>query len=384
MADIKIKQTSVGGDYSTETYFEANGYDYLNEDLIKALFGGEAAGDGPKNCEKALPVEVAQPIVRDDGVKEETVVIYDDFGIPSIMRKFSRVTNAELFGGSDKPHPAFVIGGEVYDEIYISVYPNTEINGKPYSLPFMKPWTSIANDDAARACFAKGAGWHMMTAAEWGLVANISLKNGTLPHGNTASGKYHADPSECGEVYEYGRTLAGSGPATWTHNHQPDGVHDLCGNIWEMLRGMRVRNGMPQTVKDNDAAMDIDLSLDGEAWCAVRDDAGEKVRFSVNDEGEIAITSTPETEDTEHNYDGCEWSDAEMDCESEQLHELALFDGEPNAYLYVNSTVGEYFPFRGGYWYGGTNAGVFSTYFYYARTFTSTVIGFRSAFYKKH
>lgn len=43
MADIKIKRTSVGGDYSTETYFEANGYDYLNEDLIKTLFGSGAA-----------------------------------------------------------------------------------------------------------------------------------------------------------------------------------------------------------------------------------------------------------------------------------------------------------------------------------------------------
>jgi formylglycine-generating enzyme required for sulfatase activity len=91
---------------------------------------------------------------------------------------------------------------------------------------------------------------------EWGLLANISLKNGTLPHGNTNSGSYHADGTEKGENYDggYGKTLTGSGPATWTHNHTPEGVHDLCGNVWEMLRGLRLMTGELQVIKDNDAA----------------------------------------------------------------------------------------------------------------------------------
>ena len=58
------------------------------------------------------------------GADWDVVAIYDDAGIPSIMHRFRRMSNKELFGGSDKPHPAFIIGGEVYDEIYISVYPN--------------------------------------------------------------------------------------------------------------------------------------------------------------------------------------------------------------------------------------------------------------------
>ena len=85
------------------------------------------------------------------GVKEETVIIYDDAGIPSIMRKFTRVTNKELFGGADKIHPAFIIGGQVYDEIYISVYQNVIINGKPYSLPYQTPKTDIALEEAEKA-----------------------------------------------------------------------------------------------------------------------------------------------------------------------------------------------------------------------------------------
>lgn len=361
---------------------EAEGESYFVGEETKALFDFLSRKDGTKNAEKVVPQDIVKPVIPApvDGVKEETVVIYDNAGIPSIMRKFSRVTNAELFGGTDKPHPAFVIGGEVYDEIYISVYPNCEINGKPYSLPFQKLWTNITNDDAAKACFSKGEGWHLMTAAEWGLIANISLKNGTLPHGNTNCGKYHADESEKGVVYDNYRTLAGSGPATWTHNHKPDGVHDLCGNVWEMVRGLRIKDGMLQASKNNDAAMDIDLSETSGDWLPIVDGECNAIYASVSG-GDITLTTY---EDISQDYDGCEWGDVNMDCESEQLKELALYSGENNAYLYIDSTDGEYFPFRGGSWNDGTYAGVFSAYLGKSRTGSYTHIGFRSAYYKKH
>lgn len=359
---------------------EAEGESYFVGEETKALFEFLRGNAGAKNTEKAIPQEVVKPVaVPIDGAKEETVVIYDNAGIPSIMRKFSRITNAELFGGTDKPHPAFVIGDEVYDEIYISVYPNCEINGKPYSLPFQKLWTNITNDDAAKACFSKGEGWHLMTAAEWGLIANISLKNGTLPHGNTNGGKYHADESEKGVLYDNCRTLAGSGPATWTHNHKPDGVHDLCGNVWEMVRGLRIKNGKLEAAKNNDAAMDIDLTQEGDAWQSVVDDTGKPIFVSVED----GIKFTTD-ENISHDYNSCEWGDVEMNCESDQLKALALYRGEPNVYCYIDSTEGEYFPFRGGRWHGGADAGVFSTYLDHSRTSSNTGVGFRSAYYKKH
>ena len=380
MADYKITRTQAGFGNTTETTFEATGIDYLNDELVKTLFAGarpQIITEAQPEAEKVL-AEI--PSGRPD-VKHEVVAIYDNAGIPSIMRKFSRVTNAELFGGREDLHPAFYIGDEVYDEIYISVYPNCEINGKPYSLPYMKPWTNVTNDDAARACFSKGEGWHLMTAAEWGLLANISLKNGTLPHGNTNCGKYHADPEEHGETYDGYKTLTGSGPATWTHDHTPEGVHDLCGNIWEMLRGLRLKDGKLQAAKNNDAALDIDLTEEGDCWQNVTDNAGETVRVSVDDEGAIAITTD---EDAEHNYDGCEWGDVKIECESEQLKELALYAGEPGAYFYADSTEGEYFPVRGGSWYYGALAGVFSTYLCNPRSDVYGTIGFRSAYFKKH
>lgn len=321
-----------------------------------------------------------QPIT---GAEWDVVAIYDNAGIPSIMHRFRRTTNRELFGGSDKTNRAFIIGGEEYDEIYISVYPNCEINGKPYSLPYMKPWTNITNDKAAAACFSKGEGWHLLTAAEWGLLANISLKNGTLPHGNTNYGKYHADEEERGKASgDGGKTLTGSGPATWTHNHQPDGVHDLCGNVWEMLRGLRIKDSYIETAKDNDAALDIDLAPEGEAWQRVTDKDGKPVRVAVDECDDITILAGEG--EVSKGYSGAEWKDIEIVCDSETLKELALFAGEPEAYCYIDSTEGEYFPYRGGSWGSGAASGVFASYLGDPRSYSDASIGFRSAYFKKN
>lgn len=378
MAEVKITQRQNAGDYSTETTFEAKDIDQLNENLIKGLFAGREVG---QTEQPEIKPRQAWVITEQPGVKHDVVAIYDSAGIPSIMHRFTKVTNKELFGGSEKTHPAFIIGGVEYDEIYISVYPNCEINGKPYSLPYQKPWTNITNDDAAKACFSKGDGWHLLTAAEWGLLADTSLMLGTLPHGNTNGGKYHADPEEHGEEYDNSsKTLTGSGPATWTHDHTPEGVHDLCGNVWEMVRGLRIKNGRLQVAKDNDAALDIDLTPEGDGWQPIYDNSGESVGVSVSD-GEITICTELELE---QDYTGDCWEDIKINCESEQLKELALFPGEPEAYFYVDSTDGEYFPVRGGDWRDGASAGVFCTYLSDSRAHVHTNIGFRSAYFKKN
>ena len=359
--------------------FEAEGEDRFVQEERRAFM--EMLSD--KNTVKAVKAvqeAITHRTVRPDGLAEETVVIYDDYGIPSIMRKISKVTDAELFGGANKTHPAFIIDGEEYDEIYISVYPNCVINGRPYSLPYMKPWTDLTNDEAAKACFSKGDGWHLMTAAEWGLVANICNRDGTYPHGNTKSGKYHADPSEEGATFDggAGKTLTGSGPATWTHNHKPDGIHDLCGNVGEMIRGLRIINGKIEVAKDNNAALDIDLTEAGDDWQPLTAPNGKPINFSVGDDFKFT------TDEPEDGYNGTEWENVYSDFGfSDELKELALYPGEDNVYLYVDSTEGEYLPCRGGTWYRGTNAGVFCTYLTYGRALTSTYIGFRSAYFKK-
>lgn len=340
----------------------------------------------------SCPAEMKEAILRNDaalksreqpvaGAEWDVVAIYDNAGIPSIMHRFKRITNAELFGGNDKVHPAFIIGGEVYDEIYISVYPNTMINGKPYSLPYQEPATNITMDDFAEACFSKGEGWHCLTAAEWGLLANISAKLGTMPHGNTDCGRYHADETEKGvNAKDSGKTLTGSGPATWTHDHTPTGVHDLCGNIWEFCRGCRIVDGSIQAAQNNDAALpETELTERGGDWKPVTDDNGKPVFGSVSDDAVCFVTGEHEA-----GYDGSKWSEVEMRCESEQMKELALYAGEKNAYCYVDSTEGEYILSRGGSWGSGGDAGVFYSNLDNPRSNVNTNVGGRSAFFVKH
>ena len=354
-----------------ETEFMAEGNDALVMTALEKLKRKD-----PAEKERVLATPKHQPW----GMDWDVVAIYDDAGIPSIMHRFR--TNKELFGGSNRVHPAFVIDSNTYDEIYISVYQNCVINGKPYSLPHMRPWTNITLEDAEKACFSKGEGWHLLTAAEWGLLANFSYKNKTLPHGNTSCGKCHADESEKGETYDGYKTLTGSGPQTWTHDHQVDGVHDLCGNVCEWLRGIRVKDGVLEAAVDNNGALPVDLSKNGEAWRAVLDDEYElPIAFDCRD----GITIT--TDDPDHlnkGYEGQRWGDVAIECDSEELRALGFFPGDPENYLYIDSTDGEWLFHAGGHYGNGSKAGVFYLSGYYVtRSYAYANLGFRSAYFVK-
>lgn len=307
-----------------------------------------------------------------DTFREDNVVIFDNAGLPSIMVKFTR--------NPDKPvHPMFVIGGKTYDEVYISKYPNVIINGKAYSLPLQEPAVNITLDHAEKACFSKGEGWHLMTAMERGYIANLCHDTGIFPHGNTQGGVYHADQSEKGVTYnKRGNTLTGSGPGTWTHDHTVFGIHDLRGNIWEWIRGLRLIDGVLQVAENNDAAMNIDLSEHSQNWKLVTD--GEKpIKLDCTDRGEVVFTTSRRVDAN----DGCRWKEINFDCEeTQEMKDLGLFSGEPEAYFYAN-TYGEVFPRFGGCYSGGSFTGVFSVHLNLSRSDSHGCVGFRSAYYRK-
>lgn len=305
--------------------------------------------------------------------REDNVVIFDNAGIPSIMVRYTRNKDAE------KVHPMFKIGGDIYDEIYISKYKNCVYNGRAYSLPFQQPKTSVTLEEAEEFCRAKGECWHLMTAMERGYIANECYKNGTFPHGNTDYGKYHADPEETCDLFNGYQGLTGTGPATWFNDHTVFGVDGLCGDTWEWVRGLRLNNGRLEVAKDNDAAdMSTNLTKEGKAWIPVMAD-GEPVYIKTTGE-EIQFTKKP-TEESD--YTCSRWKNVVFDCGiSEQMQELALFQGEPEAYIYADSE-GERLPICGGYWYNGARAGVFSVVLHYPRTYSFSNLGFRSAFYRK-
>ncbi len=316
-------------------------------------------------------------------INARNVVVFDNEGIPSIMVRFDKCTNADLFkGGSEQMHPAFIIDGKEVDEIYIAKYPCTLINGKPYSLPYTKPATDIDFDSAAQACFSKGEGWHLMTAAEYRLVALESEKNGTPPRGNTNFGASHSHPEEKGVRCDGGyKTAAGSGPSTWAHDHTPFGVYDLCGNVWEWVNGLRLMDGRIEVIENNNAANPVNFEAASPLWKPVL--CGDKpTRFDV-DGCNIKLTAAAEHES---DFAGCEWNDLQCDIEPpELLKALALRPQIPEnkeTYLFVD-TDGERLPFRGGGWSGGSSAGVFALDLNYPRSYVGGGIGFRSAFYRK-
>ena len=299
-------------------------------------------------------------------------VIFDKSGIPDIMVAF---TPDEL------GLPAELKGRKV-EAYLIGKYPATMINGVPHSLPFQKPAVDINHDEAIRLCEAKGPGWHLTTNDEWAALAHQSRKNGTLPRGNTNSGKSHSHPEETGTTYEggYGKTLTGSGPVTWNHDHTAEGVADMCGNVWEHVGGIRFVDGKVQVIPRNEAAAGADQSKDSPEWANIYTADGDPVYYNVHDG---AITLQPfESEDKD--YDGVRFTwlrTHDLDIPDELIR-LGLYpaDGYEGTDYFWLDTNGERCVYRGGNWGNGAYAGVFSLRGSDARSASIAYIGFRPAF----
>ena len=299
-------------------------------------------------------------------------VIFDHRGIPDIMVSF---TPDEL------GLPAELRGRKV-EAYLIGKYPATLIDGVPYSLPYQQPAVNINHDEAIRLCEAKGPGWHLITNDEWAALAHQSREKGTLPRGNTNSGKSHSHPEETGTTYpdSYGKTLTGSGPVTWNHDGTAEGVADMCGNIWEHVGGIRFVDGQVQVIPDNGAAAGADQSKDSPEWAPIYTADGDPVYYNVEG-GHIKLqTVEPEEKD----WDGEQFTelDASLIDMPEKLIELGLYPApgyESDEHFYLD-TNGEGIVLRGGAWYSGASAGVFSFNGDHSRADVNWDVGFRSAF----
>lgn len=299
-------------------------------------------------------------------------VIFDDRGRPDILVVFT----------PDELKLPDTLKGRKVKEYAISKYPNTMIDGRPYSLPFMPPAVNVNHDEAIRLCEAKGHGWHLITNDEWAALARQSWENDTVPTGNTNSGKSHSHPEQKGTTYQnsYGKTLTGSGPIEWNHDRTAEGVADMAGNVWEHVGGVRFLNGQAQIIPNNEAAAGADQSPDSKEWTAIYTPDGDPVYYNVKD-GEIVLQPTaPEGKD----YDGVPFCDlherADMDV-PDKLIELGLYPApgyESEEYFWLD-TDGERCVFRGGGWNSGARAGVFYLNGSNSRSSVSADLGFRSA-----
>lgn len=328
-------------------------------------------------------------------------VMYDDKGNPSIMVFIPRFNLADVIDGApSSPHPAFIVNGVVKDGIWISKYQNIIHDGRAYSLPGMNPATNMNINDASAACKAKGAGWHLMTNAEWAAIALWCKKNGFMPRGNNNYGKDYIATHEAGRLVNSSspnKVLTGSGPASWTHDGTMAGIYDLNGNAHEFVDGIRRVNGKIHVHKDNDfntSASDlaawvdtgvyIDNSVPGNADTTVTSPGGS-LRYSSQRENPMSTLGDSGDNYYSYNFSLFEtMTSKENFVVPELLKNLAL---APIGQSYEMDLLevrnyGERIAFRGGNWGYGSSAGLFALNLNYSKTLITPDVGFRASFVK--
>ena len=246
-------------------------------------------------------------------VKETPVVIYDKDGFPSMMLKLENTAPSK-----EEADPIFIVKGQEYDSIYLSRFINSIMDGHAVSLPFMNPAVMLDMDEMIAACKAKGEKWHLLTIREWRYIVDRTIEG---IHGNTSSGSYHGDASEHGIKGSRGLTLTGSGPASWFHNGDKEtGIADVVGLVWKTVAGLRLKNGIVEYMKDNDAAApDADLSEGSKDFLQITVD-GLPVRIGSDGDG-LKITTD---EVSEYDYDERRNVEVELSEVPEILKDLGI------------------------------------------------------------
>lgn len=344
----------------------------------------------------------------------KNTLILDDLGFPSVMVRIPKCKWSDIVvGGPSTTCSAFIIDGVEHDEIFISKYHNIVEGDRAYSLAGRDPATWMNIDQAKQYCEAKGDGWHLLTNVEYMLLAHWCKTNGTIPYGNNNYGCDSAHAWEHGVLTpdRSGRTLTGTGPASWYHDNTTFGVDGLNGNMWDWVAGMRLQNGEIQIIPDNNAANHIDQSATSTLWKAVLQDGslvapgtantlkmnsdtagnnsqtinrtGTQIIDIVNDKPAYTGGTTNES------YGYMDGAFETLTAKSGVtvpivLKDLGLFPVSSSLggdYLGVRN-YGERLPLRGGGWIDGANAGVFELDLSYSRALSDVSVGFRSAFVK--
>ena len=77
----------------------------------------------------------------------KNTLLFDDLGRPSVMVRIPMFLWSDVLDGApEEPCSAFVVGGRVLDEIYISKYMNVIEFGRAYSLPARDPAHTLTID----------------------------------------------------------------------------------------------------------------------------------------------------------------------------------------------------------------------------------------------
>lgn len=332
-------------------------------------------------------------------------VLYDDFGLPSVMVEVPVTTCRELAPQLDNSlHPAFVVNGRPVKRVFIGKYSDTIIDDHAYSLPLCEPPGCISYDQAMAACRAKGAGWTLVPAALWSALALICQRDGVVLRGNNYYGHdfFHREESGIPAYYEDAhlhKVVAGSGPLSWYHDHSPAGIADLYGNVSEWNAGLRLVRGEIQLIPDSDSILpDVSIAADSPAWRSLLPDGSlappghpDALKFDFR-HGAWCISDhiTSSVDDTRF----CRFHEL---CYDERvlpqgppqlLKSLTLFPADDDLsdygrdYIYINNAQAERILLRGGNFSSANHAGIFYFALDAMRNRCLPRLNFRSAYYE--
>lgn len=243
-----------------------------------------------------------------------------------------------------KLHPAFRrADGRPAAAIRVGAYVAGEHEGRVVVEAGRKPWTSIDFHAAEARVGELGCGWRLWSIYDLSAIQILAMielggadMQGLVAPGNVRGG---------------GAVGGGESGATWR------GLHELWGNVWQMVNGLRV-------------AADGVICV----WSADRPGSGEWIRTGV-EYGPGADDGFP-TSFHEERGDGFDLSLLFLpDDVTAAADDAAISD-----WVWGHWGSRETVAYSGGYWGTGANAGVFALHLALARSYASAGIGFRPAF----